>query len=128
MNAGNTFFAPLPPHNAAHLWIILSDPTADSNEVVIVPFMTIDDKKHTQDLTVQLGAGDHKFLKHPTFVNYSCAKSPALAEILRVKTGDHDPINPELLLKMREGAQKSMQCKQKYVRILEDQGLIEPEN
>ena len=127
MNAGDTFFAPLPPDDVVHLWIILSDPSQDASKVFVVPLMTIDDKNPMQDLTVQLDQEDHDFLKHPTFVNYACAGTPALAEIAAVKSGDHDPVEPDLLRKMREGAQKSMQCKQKYVRILEDQGLIPPE-
>jgi hypothetical protein len=126
VKAGDTFYAPLPPDGSLHLWVILSDPQINFRQVVIVPFMTIDNKNDTQDLTCVLNGKDHPFVKHPTFANYDCVKAPPLDLILAKKNKNGAAATPALLEKLRAGAAKSDRCELKYLRILEDQGLADP--
>ena len=123
---GDTFHAPLPPHNNPHLFIVISDPAQDSSKVVLVPLMTLDDDDDSQERTCILNAGDHPFIRHPSFVNFFCAKKPSAAVIVqRAKRGKS--VTPELLARIREAAGKSLFLPLELRSILEQQGLVDPD-
>ncbi len=50
-----------------HLWIVLTEPTGDPAQVVVVNLTT---RIPTSDATVVLNVGDHKFIKRETVVYY----------------------------------------------------------
>ena len=103
MKAGDTFLIPTLDD---HLWIVLSGPTVDADNVVVVCLLTWQDH---YDQACVLSAGDHPFVKHETCVNYpDCrlvqdtwleakrtagqlkAKAPVSAVVLeRVRTSAH---------------------------------------
>ena len=61
MNAGDTFIDGM----YHHLWVVLSDPSVDADNVVIVNFTT-----HTVDeeSSCVVQRGEHAFVKHKTAV------------------------------------------------------------
>jgi hypothetical protein len=51
-----------------HLWIVISDPTADPDQVLIVNLTTVDERKEQVCL---LHGGEHPWIRHETCVNYA---------------------------------------------------------
>lgn len=72
MHCGDTLLMPIRPTGGlkAHLWILITEPLKDGT-CVIVNITTLKGSK--ADRTVVLQAGDHVFIKHPSFVRYSDA-------------------------------------------------------
>lgn len=68
---GFTILLPKPNHNVPHLWVVLTEASRPTGEVVIV---NLTSKKAFSDTTVVLDRGDHPFISHPTVVNYSDAR------------------------------------------------------
>lgn len=122
MKAGDTF---IPARFDDHLWIILSDPSVDPDQVVIVNFTT-----HTveeeQDCVVQ--KGEHPFVKHKTAVRYRDAKivsSSVLAKLLKAhQLKSHKPLSHNLLQRVRAGASKSDFLPEGCRQVLDEQGFL----
>jgi hypothetical protein len=127
MKVGDTFHAPLPPHNNPHLFVAISDPAQDSEHVVIVPFMSLDEDDDTQETVCTLVRGDHPFIRHPSFVNFDCARAPSAVVIRERSTGPGKPVSAALLARILQGAGKSTRMPLHCRDILESQGLIEAE-
>jgi hypothetical protein len=74
MKAGDTF---RPAENTVdqfiHLWVIISDPEQDPDEVLIVSLTEYHPKKDTACI---LGPGDHPFIHKKTCVAYNLANAP----------------------------------------------------
>src|SRR5437867_2934784 len=108
LQSGDSFFAPLPPHGLAHLFFVISDPRLDAHRILIVPLLTWDEYKEN---TCILNKGEHRFIKHQSYIDYGCAivQSAAFIEkqIQTRKFRKHDSASKELLEKIREGAGKS---------------------
>ena len=68
MDAGDAF---LIPEEDDHLWAVISDPTQDSDNVVIIMFVSWTEK---YDQACVLKVGDHPFIRHDTCVQYPAAK------------------------------------------------------
>lgn len=68
---GSTFLLPTRIQDIPHLWVVLTYPDKNSNEVVIVNLTT---KRSHSDTTVILNPGDHPFINRETVINYSDAK------------------------------------------------------
>jgi hypothetical protein len=102
-----------------HLWIVLSDPSVDSENVVIVNLTT-----HTlgEEQHCVLKKGDHPFLKHKTAVRYWQAKTLSVVEFeVLVKKNllrPNAPLSPELLDRIRDGASQSTSCRLAVARFL----------
>jgi hypothetical protein len=92
-----------------HLFVILFDGEPYTGNTIIVPIDTFHSDK--QDQTVRLQAGDHEFIKHPSFVNYSLAKTTSFSYIDTLivdgKVKVKSPIGKDILIKIREGVRKS---------------------
>jgi hypothetical protein len=121
MQAGDTF---LFPGADDHLWMIVSDPAADAENVVIVLFVSWTAK---YDQACVLHGGEHPFVKHETCVQYPGAKvvSDAKLESL-LQTGQLKPKSPlssELLALIREKAADSSIPTRAY-EILREQGYV----
>ena len=68
MNAGDTFLVALPGTSYdSHLWIVISDPDADAERIVIV---SLTSHRADKDQACLLRVGDHPYVKHDTCVNY----------------------------------------------------------
>ena len=109
-----------------HTFIIISDPGADPDEVVIVNFTSYD--AFYKDPSCQLGKDDHPWLKHDTCISYRDAKVVTDAELEEAKKLNLlivlDPASDELLGKILAGAELTEELPGKCRRVLERQGLI----
>jgi hypothetical protein len=123
VKAGDTFLVSLAADE--HLWMIISEPAADPERVLVVNFSTW---KPYHDQACVLNPGDHPFLTRRTCVNYPearVASDAILEKLLAAKQiFPRQPLPAALLQQIREGARRSG-MKLEYVQILIDQGLIE---
>ena len=71
MLAGDTLLLPKPGQAVAHLWVLLTNPDASTDEVLVVNLTT---QRPHSDTTVILNSGDHPFVQHATVVNFSDAR------------------------------------------------------
>ncbi|MHC5055762.1 MAG: hypothetical protein ACYTKD_13715 [Planctomycetota bacterium] len=129
IEAGNSFFAPWPePDCVTHLFFVLSDPSVDREHVLVVPVMAWD--ADYKESTCLVDPGEHPFIKHTSYVNYGCAElAPADLIEERLVSGEfrtREPASPELLEKIRRGAEQSDFLELGYRDILEGQGLVDP--
>jgi hypothetical protein len=126
MKAGDTF---RPAENTVdqfiHLWVIISDPEQDPDEVLIVSLTEYHPKKDTACI---LGPGDHPFIHKKTCVAYNLANAPSLDELVQARdSGDlvpNDPMRPDVLERIRKQSSLSTKMDPAYWDILERQGLV----
>src|SRR5438045_4027293 len=105
MELGTTF---LPDAGGSHLWVVISDPRRDADNVLIVSLTT---EKDYKDHSCVLDRGIHDMVRHKTCVNYRRAMIVKLAELnagrncgaFKVK----DPASPAMLRAIQEGAARS---------------------
>ena len=129
MNAGDAFIIAEPGTSYdSHLWIVISDPAKDPEQVVLVNFT-----KHRadKDQACVVECGDHPFIKQRTCVEYRRAR------MLSVKTlqtfldsglmVSHKPASPDLLARIRAGVPRS-RMHNEHVLILTLQGLVDPDD
>jgi hypothetical protein len=87
-----------------HLWMILTDPDALTQKVVMVALVT--ERDHT-DHTVRLDVGHHPFIRHPTNVDYGTATfAPSAALEAGITAGGaeiHADLSNGLLRRVRTG-------------------------
>ena len=124
MNAGDTF--QLAGAADRHLWIIISDPAIDPNQVLFVNLTTYDPR---EDQTVVLNVGDHPFIQHRTCVSYSRARVATNFQLEQLKNAQrlipHASVTAKLLQRLRDGAALSSRIKMGHLELLQNQGLIE---
>lgn len=128
IQAGDSFFAPWPPpDDNKHLFFVISDPGRNRERVLVVPLMTYDTYK---EATCVLEKGEHRFIRHTSYIDYACAVVEAAGfieqKISAKEFRTHDRASPGLLKKIREGAEKSDFLALGYRDILEEQDLVEP--
>jgi hypothetical protein len=125
MGPGDTFITTDPAVYDKHLWIIVSDPAQDEDEIVILNLTTA--AKH-HDKTCLLDVGDHPFIKRPSAVNYGkgYVVSQAILEsrLLRKIIEHRQPISQAVLERIRRGAATSMFLPIGQYKILRAQGII----
>lgn len=122
LKAGDSFrFAD--GRDGGHLWFVISSGQLDPVVVVSVTTWRVD-----KDQNCVLEAGDHPFLKHKSCIAYDLAKSVFQEKLqLWIEHGDlqfHDPVSPEILFRLLDGAATSRRIPIKCRSVLEDQGLI----
>ena len=127
MNAGDTFRIPQPGTSLdSHLWIVISDPALDPDQVLIVNFTT---RRKDSDVACILQAGEHPFVQHETCVNYGQAKVVSVAQIeALLRKGllsHHAAVSTKLLKRIRDGAGASERMALDHADILIKQGLLE---
>jgi hypothetical protein len=104
MKAGDTFRpADGTVDSFVHLWVIISDPEQDPDQVLIVSLTTYHSKKDTACI---LMPGDHPFIHKRTCVAYDLANAPSLDDLTRAKeSGDlipNHPMRPDVLERIRK--------------------------
>jgi hypothetical protein len=71
MDCGDTFLMPAPGGIATpHLWIVVTQPDAETNLCAIVSVTTL---RNSKDQTVILRPGDHPFIRHESTIFYGDA-------------------------------------------------------
>ena len=124
MDAGSTF---LRSDSDKHLWILISDPAQDPQQVLIVNLTTLDDRKEKVCL---LHVGDHPWIRHETCVNYADAVVTTVPKLLTAKDAGaivlQQPFSATVLQRIREGAMDSARLSLDNAEILITQGLVSP--
>ena len=112
MHRGDTLLRPIiiaNPKLKAHLWIVVTEPTADGS-CVMVNITT--PKGHRLDRTVVLQKGDHPFVQHESIISYGDAQIENVKDLLAcvqcatAKRGKQQ-ILPPLLRRIQDGVLKS---------------------
>jgi hypothetical protein len=125
MRAGDTF---LLWSQAAdiHLWVIFSDTDAYPDTVLFVSLTTY---TVDQEDACIIGAGEHKSVRHETCVAYGRtrkASSEALCSLRDCgKIIMNDPMSPEIVNRIRQGASLSRRIPREFIEIMGDQGLLD---
>lgn len=109
-----------------HLWIVISDPAIDPDQVVIVNLTSHDDP--SKDTSCVLQAGDHPWVTDATCVRYKDARivpEAQLDELIKNKRlRPQEPVSDEMLTKIFRGAELTELLPLKCRKILQSQGLI----
>ncbi len=125
MRLGDTFrFSPeIDEHQ--HLWVIISDPKIDPEQVLIVSFTTWTSYK---DQTCIVLGSEHDDISHRSCVAYNFAMARPLSALLLAEKVAHlnrkTPAQPDLVRKIQEGAAISPQLARGLREILVKQGFI----
>ncbi len=122
MNAGDTFI----DGKYHHLWVVLSDPAVDAENVVIVNFTT-----HTvaEQSSCILQKGEHPFVRHRTAVRFGDARIASSANLETLRKANllvpRERCSAALLHKLRSGASTDLHLLPEECRkVLDEQGLI----
>jgi hypothetical protein len=119
VNAGDTFMF---EGKDDHLWMIISDPSIDSNNVVVICFITY---KPYLDQSCIVEAGEHPFIKHRSLVDYHAGFLASITELQAcAELKQKQPISPTFLTRIREstrGSNLPLEC----MEILVEQELVE---
>jgi hypothetical protein len=87
-----------------HLWLVLTDPDPTTQKVIMVALVT--ERAHT-DKTVRLDIGDHRFVRHPSNIDFGTATfAPSAALLAGVSSGAaalHEDLKASILRLVREG-------------------------
>lgn len=129
MNAGDTFIIDEPGTSLdSHLWIAISDPAANPEEVVLVNFTKY---RADKDQACIVECGDHPFVSRKTCVEYRGAKTASARELQTLldsgAISSHKPASPGLLARIRAGVPRS-RMRNEHVLILTAQGLVDPDD
>jgi len=119
MNRGDTFYFRGHENPFPHLWIVLSDPIQDSEQVVIVSLTTW---QAYRDDSCILNVGDHPSIKHKTSVYYEKPRFISLDKLRKAKEiGALDPqqsLDKAVLKSMIDGAILSERIPIKHRQII----------
>lgn len=123
MQAGTTF---LRADSDDHLWIVLSDPHKDPQNVLLVNMTSAHPRK---ERACVLNRGDHPWIRHETCINYGDAVVTTLELLFKARnTGAlvvQEPLSPSVLTRLWKGAADSTRITIENFDILEDQGLVD---
>ncbi len=127
MKAGDTFFVQqVGKLYDSHLWMVLSDPALNANQVLIVSLTTWGKE---DDPACVLNVGDHPFVRQKSFIKYSHAKvvTNQQLEEFHAQRQIHvqPPLSAGVLKRVRDGAAESRFMALGHADILIDQGLID---
>ncbi len=109
-----------------HLWVVVSDPKLDPNQVLIVNMST----DRGVDQSCIISPGEHPFVRHATCMRYDMSRvtSNASLETLlsrgSIQLGD--PVSSALLQRIRDGASVSQHIPLACKQVLIAQDLIDP--
>lgn len=108
-----------------HLWIVISLPGEDPENVIIVSLTTLTDWK---DQSCILGPTDHPWIKHETCVSYrdaKCVPESKLDDL--IKSNQLKPLaaaSDVLIGKVLEGAERTDELPLKCIDVLAKQNLL----
>ena len=124
MDAGTTF---LLSAGDIHLWIIISDPKLDPQNVLIVNLTSLTPRK---EQSCVLKVGDHPWIRHDTCVNYGDSSVTTLDKLVAARDANalviQSPVGPDILQRVRESAMNSTKMPLDHAEILISQGLVQP--
>lgn len=115
------------PHNGEnHLFAILNDPCKDGYCLLVMASSIKDGRSY--DNSCILNAGDHPFIKHPTYMVYRLAEEwrvPLLISWIEKKIAvEKDRFTNAILDKIIEGLEKSDETRQRVLTYARGIGLV----
>jgi hypothetical protein len=131
LSAGDAFLIPDVDKSgySQHLWIIISDPTQNPQEVLLVNVTSWECWKEDTCLIEPDDCKDFPFIRHRSCVDYRLARIEKCGKIEKLAASGlikkYSTISPQLLAKIRAGAQQSCFLPNKCQLFLADQGLLE---
>ena len=105
-----------------HLGIIVSDPAAHPDQVVIVNVSSSTNKRY--DPACELRVSDHWFITHASFVYYRGAVIVTVQKLRETNLSHKTSLSAEVLQRVRDGAGKSKRIAHHIKKALIDQGII----
>ena len=104
MNAGETFHAPSPDSSIKHLWIAVTVPDANGNQVIV----NVSKQGEGKDQSCILNVGDHPWLSRESIIFYAEAKitnAGAVSSAAKGRVIEYDAeVTADALTRIREGA------------------------
>jgi len=123
-NPGDTFLLTKRDINS-HLFVIISDPNQDANQIVTV---NVTSWREDKDQSCIIEASEHRFITHRSCIYYGEDRLITLSQykmfLAMGHLESHDPINNQLLKRILDGAAISPHMPLRNRQILVDQGLI----
>ena len=115
---------------ARNLWVVVSDPAADPEQVLIVNVTSV--RRSFHDSSCLLNVGDHRFVQHASYMEYSRSRIESGSELrAKLATGSiipDEPISADVLQRIRDGAARTDRIPLRNLQLLVDQGLIDSES
>lgn len=112
ITVGDTFLMKTPGYSTEHLWIALHQ---FGTRVILVNVTTY---RRGKDTSCVLNEGDHFFITRKSIINYDDMIDSEIADIEVALSANVinnlDPIEDDLLERIKEGATKSPRIKNKY--------------
>ena len=105
-----------------HLWVIISDPDAYPEYVIIVNLSSSSNARY--DPACDLRQGDHWFIRHASFVYYRGAKVVTAKQLAEANISHKTSVTPDILKRIRDGAGKTNRLPHHIQQHLIDQGII----
>lgn len=126
LSAGDTFRAANSSIDE-HLWVVISDPTANPDDDVLIVNLT--SWRSDRERVCVLNPGDHPFVTRKTCVNYRESRLIRAHQLEHpLRTGalvTDNPFDAEVLQRIREGAAQSERIPLQNAELLRQQGLIQ---
>ena len=126
MDIGDCFVNKPGRNTPSHLWIVLSDPNADPDNVLIVNLTDAD--KHHDDSCIMTNA-DHAWLDKESVVAYQWSKITSVVDLANIDGRgllDHKhPLSSGALQRVLDGAYASDELTGARRELLRRQGLID---
>ena len=127
LSAGDTFIT-ISKSIRDHLWIVISDPSVDSEKVLIVNLTTWKEEK---DQSCILEEGEHPFISHKSVISYADAQDTSIENLTAVQDSNQivlrKPVDDAILTRIRDGLWRSPHSKQGHKAILNEQGYGPPD-
>lgn len=126
MEAGYTFLNASARNLPTHLWVIVSDPEQDADNVLIV---NLTSWKSYHDQTCILRPGDHPWIQHDSCVNYPDAKVTSISTLEGLLSQGlitpKEAFDEEVREAIRARAGESEDLRNAHYDLLRRQGLVE---
>jgi hypothetical protein len=123
---GTTFWThPKNPRLPSHLHIVISDPAKSETEIAVVNVTTVRGEEY--DPSCVLLPGDHKAIRHESFVGYSRGWVVNLNALKMVFDAGQihrdEEMRPDVLKRVQQGAMSSKATPARIKGLLAEQGL-----
>jgi len=129
LDIGSTFTNKQTEKLSSHLWFVISYPFNSPEQIVIVNLTSWRLKAvGLNDSGCILEVGDHEFVRHKSYINYSQTKPPYVKDLhTAIDNGLlilNEPCKDELFIKILDGASNSKFTPLWVISILTHQKLL----
>lgn len=126
MKAGDSFIVPARGEVPEHLFVVVSDPSQNSEDVLVAN-VTSWTGNRSDDSGCKLTSGDHPFVRHDSYICYARAKTVQL-EYLEEKISSgvfrpQDRMSGAVLARIQQGVLNSVHAIYEHQSLMRKQGL-----